>query len=458
MKIHSKTLNNDTPATPEKSLQSRAFQAGGVAVIGFVVSQVIRLGSNLLMTRLLLPESFGLMAIAISLQILLINLSDIGLSQSLVRSQSSNDPKFLSTVFVTQIARGIILGVVLLIFAALTYPIAQSNILPSDSIINDPRLPIFIVVTAFMVFLEGFKSLKFSLCQRDLNLAKLTILEISAQIVGLVCMVSSFFMGAGPYALLVGMTTATLTNVIGSYLALPGPAMEFKFYKHHFNEIFAFGKWLILASLLGFLMQRGDQFIFGAIMDKSEFGLYTVATMWIMIATTLADAVLMRIAYPSFSETWRKDPQEMTKIYNMFRLSLDIGAVLIFAGLFLLGDFVFSIIYADSFSGVIYYLKLISVIILLLPYRLINITILASGHSKNFLNATIAPALMVMIGIPLVYQLVGLKAAIVFGALNYLPTLPVAWYNSRKLIKVSWARELPLAIFAVIAAILIISN
>lgn len=59
---------------------------------GHAASQVIRLASNLLMTRLLYPEMFGLMAIAIVLIIGINMLSDLGLRQNIVQSPCSHIP------------------------------------------------------------------------------------------------------------------------------------------------------------------------------------------------------------------------------------------------------------------------------------------------------------------------------------------------------------------------------
>ena len=52
-----------------------------------MLSQVIRFGSNLLMTRLLVPEMFGVMAIAMMLVVVVNLLSDLGIRQSIVQSQ-----------------------------------------------------------------------------------------------------------------------------------------------------------------------------------------------------------------------------------------------------------------------------------------------------------------------------------------------------------------------------------
>jgi len=57
-------------------LKMRVFKAGGWVVGGFVGSQVIRLGGNLILRRLLFPEAYGLMAVVYVLMVRLTLFSD----------------------------------------------------------------------------------------------------------------------------------------------------------------------------------------------------------------------------------------------------------------------------------------------------------------------------------------------------------------------------------------------
>jgi O-antigen/teichoic acid export membrane protein len=81
------------------SLKQRILRAGSWTLAGQVLSQVIRLGSNLVMTRLLAPEMFGVMSIAITVGMILGMLSDLGLNQNIVQSKRGEEPAFLDTAW-----------------------------------------------------------------------------------------------------------------------------------------------------------------------------------------------------------------------------------------------------------------------------------------------------------------------------------------------------------------------
>src|ERR1017187_5882027 len=91
------------------SLRQRVLNAGTWRLAGYAIGQTIRFGSNLLMTRLLVPEMFGVMAIASLFIAALAMFSDLGVKQSIIQSKRGADPTFLNTAWIIQILRGVVL-------------------------------------------------------------------------------------------------------------------------------------------------------------------------------------------------------------------------------------------------------------------------------------------------------------------------------------------------------------
>ena len=125
-----------------KNLKSRVIAAGYWTMAGFGLSQIIRLSSNLIMTRLLVPEMFGLMALCQVFLFIMKLISDIGIRPSIIRSNRVDDPRFLNTAWTVQIIRGgIITSMVLL--AAFSINIGnQFNLFSENSAIYFTRLAI----------------------------------------------------------------------------------------------------------------------------------------------------------------------------------------------------------------------------------------------------------------------------------------------------------------------------
>jgi O-antigen/teichoic acid export membrane protein len=73
---------------------------------------VIRFGSNLIITRLLLPEHFGLMALVTTFLVGLALFSDTGVGPNIIQNPKGEEPIFFNTAWTVQAIRGVLLWVV----------------------------------------------------------------------------------------------------------------------------------------------------------------------------------------------------------------------------------------------------------------------------------------------------------------------------------------------------------
>ena len=105
------------------SLGQRVLRSSVVTIAGYGFNQVVRLGSNLILTRLLFPEAFGLMALVNVFMMGVVLLSDLGISQSVMQSKRGDDPVFLDTAWTVQIVRGSILTVVAVVASCFRVPL-----------------------------------------------------------------------------------------------------------------------------------------------------------------------------------------------------------------------------------------------------------------------------------------------------------------------------------------------
>jgi len=69
-----------------KTLKQKVVCSGSWVIAGHILSQCMRLGGNLILTRLLVPEMFGIMAIVTIIMGGLVMFSDVGVLQNIVQS------------------------------------------------------------------------------------------------------------------------------------------------------------------------------------------------------------------------------------------------------------------------------------------------------------------------------------------------------------------------------------
>ena len=78
------------------SLRQLVFKASTWTLAGYGVNQALRLGGNLILTRLLFPEAFGLMAIGMTVIYGVGMFADTGITP-IVQNAQGNHPDFLNT-------------------------------------------------------------------------------------------------------------------------------------------------------------------------------------------------------------------------------------------------------------------------------------------------------------------------------------------------------------------------
>ncbi|MFT5083124.1 MAG: O-antigen/teichoic acid export membrane protein, partial [Lentisphaeria bacterium] len=110
--------------------------------------QGIRLIGNLILTRILYPELFGIMALATAVMVGLGQISDIGLRPGVIKSNRTEDPEFMGTAWTLQILKTTVIFLFALIIA---YPIANMY--------KEPVLAPIIMLFGLSIFVKGFRSI-----------------------------------------------------------------------------------------------------------------------------------------------------------------------------------------------------------------------------------------------------------------------------------------------------------
>ena len=114
-------------AASDGELKGRALSATLVTIVGHFGGNGVRLASNLILTRLLLPEHFGIMALVNVALIGLHMFSDVGIGPNVIQHEHGEDRAFLHTAFTVQTARGVWL---LIAGCLLAWPIAHFYEIP----------------------------------------------------------------------------------------------------------------------------------------------------------------------------------------------------------------------------------------------------------------------------------------------------------------------------------------
>ena len=272
-------------------LRVRLIRSSGLVLLGYSVSQAIRLASNLVLTRLLFPEAFGLMALITVFLVGLSMLSDIGVAPSIQQSPRGDDRSFINTAWTIQAIRGVILWLIcclLGVAAAWLY--------------EDDQLRTMLPVAGLSLLISGINPTRIETASRHLSLGRLTVLDLLSQIISLAVLLILVWFMRSVWALVIGGVLGSLFRLVIMHAFLPGPSNRLHWERDAAVELIAFGKWIFLSTLCGFVLAQGDKAILGKYLSLEMLGIYNIGFFLAGFPQALAATVMARVMIPLHRE------------------------------------------------------------------------------------------------------------------------------------------------------------
>jgi len=430
------------------SLRQRVLKAGLWSSAGFVLSLVLRFGSNLLMTRLLIPEMFGLMAVATTVQVGLGMFSDLGLRQFVVQSVRGGNRSYLNTAWTIQIYRGVALGGIGVCLSLFLLIAGRFELLPSGSVYSAASLPPILAALSLSAVVSGFASTKLLEANRALTLGIVTRNDIAAQLVGFACMIAWVSVDRSVWALVVGAIGSAITRTTLSHIWFPGLPNRWEWAQTAAKEILKFGRWIFLASVLGFLVNSGDQLLLAGFLDSTALGLYVIASLYIGLIDAVLAKAMSEVAFPTFSEIARERRWDLKK--NYYRFHLVIAAAAYFGSGFLMaaGQALIDILYDRRYQFAGQMVVILAPILVTVPFRMVTQSFLALGKPELQSHILLIRLIFLAVLSPLGFYSIGLTGALYGIVLSHFAYIPlIIFFNVRHEL-FDWRRELiPLPLF-----------
>lgn len=409
------------------SFRNRILRASLWTFGGHVATQMLRLISNLIMTRMLLPQMFGVMSIVNVLLTGLNLVSDLGLGQGVIQNKRGADPAYLNTAWTVQILRGALIWLGALLIAAALALLDYYSLLPPGSTYSDPRLPALVAGISINGLLGGLISTKVATASRNLAVGKLVQIDIYSQTVAIVAMVIWAHFNATAWALIAGAIISSITRLSLSHTLLPGETNRLHWDRSAFRDIFGFGKWIFLTSILGFLASNGDRVILAGLIDASSLGVYVIASFMIVATLQIFSKITNNVAFPALSEVARERPNQLCQTYYKFRMPLDVSSLFATGFLYSAGEAIVRLLYNSRYQQAGHMLEILSISLFEVRYSLVGTCMMALGKPR-LLGPVLLVQLLALLAIPPAFHAYGLDAALWVISSSYLCTIPVTFY------------------------------
>lgn len=380
-------------------------------VLGFGAGQALRFIGNIILTRLLVPEYFGIMSVVNSLVMGVQLFSDIGIQQNIIHSKNGENPDFLNTAWTLQLIRGF---VVFLILVVLAWPISWYY--------NEPVLAPVVCMVGVGSLISGGNSTKLWLLNRSLKLGWFSGLDLLSGFVGLVAMVTWALISPSIWALPIGNLFASSFKVAVSHIVLPGPSNRVAWHKEYLDEIVSFGRWVMLATATMFLSEQADRFILAKLLSFSTLGVYTVALSLAILPKQVIKKLNNLVIFPVVSQNSELPRSALNakilKKRKTILLGFSVGLALSIA----FGDMLISALYDDRYIDATWMFTLLcsGIWFSVLLYTAVP-CLMGVGKPVYNAQANFAGLIMVIGGIPLGYSVAGPFGAVLAVAIRDFP-------------------------------------
>jgi len=390
-------------------LKARAVRGSFWTMLGYGVSQAIRLASNLILTRILFPEAFGLMAIIQVFMQGISMFSDLGIGASIIQNRRGNDPIFLDTAWSVQVIRGILL---FLLIAAISNPISL--------IYDAPILAYLMPVAGTSAIINGLMPMKLQTANRNMILGNLTIIEITSQIISVISLILIALWTHSVWSLVAGGIIASTAKLYCVFRFLDGRRSWFFWDPDSVRDLINFGKWIFLGSIVGFFANQGDKLILASYMTKAELGVYSVAFSIASICWVVNSKLNHHVFFPIYSQLKDLSPSELRpKIYKarVYMCSFLLPPLLL---LIIFGSEVINILYDERYSQAGWMIQIICSGYALSVATGIGPFYLAQGNSKLMTILIVVKAVIFMTCMLVGGELFGVLGVIVGAAISHL--------------------------------------
>lgn len=402
-------------------LFARALRGSAVAAAGYGGSQAIRLASNLILTRLLFPEAFGLMALVSVFLVGLAMFSDIGLGPSIQQNRRGDEPSFLNTAWTIQVIRGALLW---LGTCAVAWPVAQ--------LYATPDLARLLPVAGLSLLIAGFNPTRIETANRHLLLGRFTLLDLCSQVIAAVAMVVLSWATGSVWALVWGAIAGALSKLVVMHVFLPGPRNRFAWDREAASDLIHFGKWIFLSTACGFLLSQGDKAILGRYLSLEALGFYNIGFFLASFPMLLGMAVVGKVMIPVYRDSADGAAPVRRRLARL-RLGLSLGLMSMLIVLALMGVPLVGLMYDPRYAaaGAV----VVAVACLQMPMVIgmsYDSSALAAGDARGFFLLSAAKATVQTLSFLAGAEMAGLAGAMIGQGLAWLVIHPMIVMLARR--------------------------
>ncbi len=245
------------------------------------------------LAKLLSPNDFGMLGTALLMISTLETFTRTGFNAALIQN-NKDITSYLNTAWTLNILRALAIFIILFFIAPMISMIPSVDATQAPTIINIIR------VIAICVLLQGFSNIGTLYFQKELQFHKKFILGAVANIISVCVSITIAVIYKSVWALVIARIISSLASCILSYYLHPyRPKLELQLTK--VKELWNFGRWITVGSIIGFIMTQGDDIFAMTYLGLTSLGIYQLAYRVSNIPATEITNIVTSVTFPALS-------------------------------------------------------------------------------------------------------------------------------------------------------------
>ncbi|MEE8601601.1 lipopolysaccharide biosynthesis protein [Euzebya tangerina] len=387
--------------------------AGRSALVLFAAQWLSKAATTIVvivLARLLVPEDFGIVAVATVAVGVLTAIADLGFGTAIVRHPDLTD-RHLNTAFWASVATGALLTAVV---ASAAGPVATA--------LGDSQATPILRLMALNSTLAALSSVQMGLLKRSFRFSELAVRNIVSTIGAAIVAIGLAWAGAGPYALAVQLLVGTALGCAMLWRVSEWrPSLSVG--RSEFRDLLGFSASVTGIRLMSTANKNVDNLIISLNLGSSALGIYTIAYRFYRVVVDSVLTSVSGVSLPSFARLQHDAAAMRDALYRATRISALVGIPL-FAGLGLVAPTLFPAVFGPQWDEAIVPSQFLVVngVVMSVTY-FSQALLLAKGRGGLTLTMNIARLIVNTLGflIGVQYGIVGVAASVAITSVLFWP-------------------------------------
>jgi PST family polysaccharide transporter len=358
------------------------------------------------LSRLLPPDAFGLVALAAVFVGLTQVIANQGLVDALVQRKHL-DPEHLDTAFWMSMA-----------FAIALTAVAMAGAQPIAAAFHEPRLAPVLMGLALSIPISGLTLVQRALLSRAFAFRSLTLRTLASIVVGSIVGIGAAAAGFGVWSLV----AQNLANQLAGAVVLwrvEAWRPRLRFSRSHFNDLFGYGINVVAFRVLNYFNRRADDLLIGAFLGPTALGFYSVAYRMLVLLIEVTSNLIDAVAFPVFSRL-QDDADRLRRVYYKSSTFAALVAFPGFLAILVLAPQIVEVVFGPKWSESVPVMQVL--------------TLFGIVQALIYLNSTMVKALgkpswrVIIVGITAVFNVAAFFVAVQHGIVAVALALVIVGY------------------------------